>query len=183
MHLWRPSELESDNDTHPQFPSLEGPAAIAKVKDAISSPDLKEPFRSSIQAIPDDSPFWVSQLRYWDTVPWDRSKMVTLVGDAAHAVLPGRILLSSAPKHPTDLSQTARGQGLNHGLGDIEKLIAEFKLVKLGEQSPANALDAYHDDVFVRGPRAALESLEDADAISKIHDLTDSRVNRNGLAA
>lgn len=102
MHLWRPSNFENDTSDNPHFPSLEGPPAIAKVKQAVSSPNLKEPFRSSIQAIPDNSPFWVSQLRYWDTIPWDRTKMITLVGDAAHAVLPGRSFYSPFTSHPSD---------------------------------------------------------------------------------
>lgn len=77
----------------------------------------------------------------------------------------------------------ARGQGLNHGLGDIAKLMTEFRLVASGEQSPQDALRHYHDDVFVRGRRAALESLEDTDGISRIVDLADTRAGRTGLAA
>lgn len=66
----------------------EGAEAIAHVKSL--SQDLRDPpFRTAILGIPDGSQVFISQLRYWATVPWNiRGTRVVLAGDAAHSMLP-----------------------------------------------------------------------------------------------
>jgi hypothetical protein len=66
--------------------------AIAKVKAVTADiPIISEPFRSAIQSIPRGSNLFVSQLRYWATVPWDnRGGRVALAGDAAHSMIPSK---------------------------------------------------------------------------------------------
>jgi len=67
---------------------LEGDEAISRIK-AISQ-DLKDPpFFTAIQRIPSGSKVFITQLHYWDTIPWDsRGSRVVIAGDAAHAMLP-----------------------------------------------------------------------------------------------
>ncbi|KAK0723491.1 hypothetical protein B0T26DRAFT_750755 [Lasiosphaeria miniovina] len=144
---------------------LEGAAAIAKAKAMTTDPNISEPFRSAIHLIPDNANFTVTQLRYWETVPWDnKGGRVTLLGDAAHCVLPGR------------------GQGLNHALGDVDALVSEFLRVKENGSTVIEALQTYKADVFVRGPKAVRESLEDTEAIMKVRNLEKSRQAQKGMA-
>lgn len=46
-----------------------------------------EPFRSANAWVPEDSKVYINNVTYWEPVPWDNRKgMVTLAGDAAHAM-------------------------------------------------------------------------------------------------
>lgn len=54
--------------------------------------DLAEPFRSAVQLIPNDTKIWHDKMHYWITEPWDnRYGRVTLVGDAAHPMMPCKL--------------------------------------------------------------------------------------------
>lgn len=81
VRIWRGQEA-----------GCEGLESIRKMKDATSLELFKEPFYSAIQSIPEDSkPVFLRQLRYWPTIPWDnRGGRVTLIGDAAHCILPSK---------------------------------------------------------------------------------------------
>jgi hypothetical protein len=72
--------------------SCQGPEAIARMKAATSRDSFSEPFYSSIHHMAENSsPVFMRQLQYWPTVPWDnRAGRMTLVGDAAHCMLPSR---------------------------------------------------------------------------------------------
>ncbi|KAK4449771.1 hypothetical protein QBC34DRAFT_350306 [Podospora aff. communis PSN243] len=148
-------------------PYSEGPEAIAKTKASITPEmPLNEPFRSAIMWIPETASLTINQLHYWATVPWDNKRgRVTLAGDAAHCMLPNR------------------GQGLNHALGDVDKMITEFTKIRDNGVSLQDALKHYEEEVFVRGRKAALESLEDADALMKAQSASDvqkARHNKQG---
>ncbi|KAF5349663.1 hypothetical protein D9756_008963 [Leucocoprinus leucothites] len=142
--------------------ALEGDEAIAQMKNM--SKDVCEPFRSSIEWTPSGSQCFTTQMNYWITTPWDnRGSRVTLAGDAAHAMLP------------------ARGQGMNHALEDVDKLVAQ--LVRVKEGMPLQeALKTYEDEIFERGPRAVLTSLEDLDNLPKFEDPGSIRHQSHGLA-
>ncbi|KAK3389565.1 putative monooxygenase [Podospora didyma] len=143
---------------------LVGQEAIAKTK-ALTGPDVSEPFRSAIEWIPDNANFFISQLRYWVTVPWDnRRGRVALVGDAAHCLLPGR------------------GQGLNHAVKDVDQLISQLVEAKEMRKTFQEALNAYEADVFVRGRKAVLESVEDTETITKAKTMEKSRPANQGFA-
>jgi len=63
------------------------------MKEATSADLFNEPFYSAVQWMPEDSnPVFLRQLQYWPTVPWDnRGGRVTLIGDAAHCILPSKL--------------------------------------------------------------------------------------------
>ncbi|KAK0732187.1 oxygenase-like protein [Lasiosphaeris hirsuta] len=145
---------------------LEGPEAVEKIKEVTANPAIHDPFRSAVHWIqPDSARFVVSQMHYWATVPWDsRGGRVILAGDAAHSVLPNR------------------GQGLNHALADVSSLINELVKVKEEGITLQAAIKAYEDDIFVRGRKAALESVEDAGAVMKEPDMKKSRFVAQGLS-
>ncbi|KAK4197019.1 hypothetical protein QBC40DRAFT_233194 [Triangularia verruculosa] len=124
---------------------ITGDEASELVKRRAIEANLAEPFRSAILEAPRDATFFVSQLKYWVTVPWDgRGGRVTLAGDAAHALLP------------------ARGQGLNQALADVDALLSLFVDIKSSKLHLKDAIGRYEQDVFERGRKAALGSLEDA---------------------
>ena len=65
--------------------TLSGSAIIADMKKRAEA--CADPYRSIIQAIPDDTKAWHNRLSYWGTQPWDNlGGKVTLAGDAAHAM-------------------------------------------------------------------------------------------------
>ncbi|KAK4447343.1 hypothetical protein QBC34DRAFT_132183 [Podospora aff. communis PSN243] len=146
--------------------SCQGPEAIARMKAATSRDSFSEPFYSAIHRMAQDSsPVFMRQLQYWPTVPWDnRTGRVTLVGDAAQCMLPNR------------------GQGLNQALDDVDCIVAQISRMKEEGASIGEALGNYETDVFARGKKAALESLEDANAVMATRDFGNSRQATQGLA-
>ncbi|KAK4175049.1 hypothetical protein QBC36DRAFT_312385 [Triangularia setosa] len=78
-------------------------------------------------------------------VPWDgRKGRVTLAGNAAHALLP------------------ARGQGLSRVLTNVDSLLSLFIDVKDSKLGLKDVIGRYDQELFRRGRKAALGSLEDA---------------------
>ncbi|KAM7194545.1 hypothetical protein V8F20_007901 [Naviculisporaceae sp. PSN 640] len=136
----------------PEVKFTDGAEAITLAKSTMSDPAICERFRSTFQNIDEErSKMFASQLHHWKTVPWDNhGGRVTLAGDAAH------------PMHPN------RGQGLNQALNDIDKIIAQFIRVRDegGSFTVKDALNEYEKDVFVRGRKAVLDSLEDTKAMT-----------------
>jgi len=78
---------------------------------------------------------------------------------------------------------SGRGQGLNHALDDVEKLVALLLKVKTGEKPLDEALQAYEDEVVARGSKAALGSLDDAEANTKVQFATNPLAQRGVQAA
>ncbi|KAK3688802.1 hypothetical protein B0T22DRAFT_535894 [Podospora appendiculata] len=144
--------------------ACEGEEAIALVKTATVDFAICEPFRTAIQAIPADANVFVTQLSYWPTVPWDnRGGRVTLAGDAAHSILP------------------TRAQGLNEALSDVDQIITQFIKIKDKGLTVEDALRVYEDDVFVRGRKAALASVEDTKALTQVRDMQSTPQARSGF--
>lgn len=82
---------------------LRGAAAIEHIKATTDlgpeSADVCEPFRSAIAWTPEGSECYVDEMRYWVPVSWANNTFggrVTLVGDAAHPMLPCEFLLAPA---------------------------------------------------------------------------------------
>jgi len=61
-----------------------------------------------------------------------------------------------------------RGQGLNHALDDALKLVVQLTRVKDGEAPLHEAIKAYQEEVVTRGSKAALGSLDDAEANTRV---------------
>lgn len=64
----------------------------------------------------------------------------------------------------------------------MDSLVAQLVGVKEGCASVEDALGNYEAEVFVRGKKAALESLDDANAVMTTRDLSKSRQANQGLA-
>ncbi|KAK4228081.1 hypothetical protein QBC38DRAFT_476124 [Podospora fimiseda] len=143
-----------------------GEAAITRMKQVLDKLNLAEPFRSAVEETPEDSNFFLSQMHYWPTKPWDEKgkRRITLAGDAAHALLP------------------ARGQGLNQAFKDVEILLNGFIKVKEGELTLDEAVGHYEKEVFERGPAAVQGSLDDANDLMRVEGLEEGRTARKGFA-
>jgi 2-polyprenyl-6-methoxyphenol hydroxylase-like FAD-dependent oxidoreductase len=171
---------------------IEGDQAIEIVKAQMK--DVCEPFRSGIQWIPagEDTKLFVTQLHYWIPVPWDnRRARVTLAGDAAHPMLPSEyspVRYMNSPLRflahsSVSLSFVGRGQGLNHALDDISKFLAQFEKIKEEGLSLDEALKTYEAEVVERGAEAVQVSLDDAERITKIKQIQETRHAQQGLEA
>jgi len=70
------------------------------------SQNLKYPFKQTVSTIePGSAKFWHARMTYWPTKPWDsRGGLVTLAGDAAHAMT-FRMLPLSLPVEQHEICQ------------------------------------------------------------------------------
>lgn len=60
---------------------------LKRLKSHVARDGWAEPYRSTIEWIPEDTPVLKDRLNIWKTQPWDnRNGRVTLCGDAAHAM-------------------------------------------------------------------------------------------------
>ena len=106
-------------------------AQIREIKQKTSR--FMEPFRSVNQWIPDEAKLTRNNLSYWIPVPWNNhGGRVTLAGDAAHAMT------------------FHRGQGLQHGIVDVQSLVRAIKKVIAGTTSLSDAISDYDTDVVKR---------------------------------
>lgn len=100
-------------------------------------PDLYK----TVQAIPESSPTLHLVLQDWPCQDWDnRDGRVTLVGDAAHAMV------------------MYRGEAGNHGILDAWHLLHEIKAVYAGEKTQAEAVGDYESEMKERVTPAVLLS-------------------------
>jgi len=165
-------------------PGCEGVEAIRKMKAATKPESISEPMYSAVQRIPEEShPVFLRQLQYWPTVPWDnRDGRVTLIGDAAHCILPSESCPWFTMSCTSMLTpKSARGQGLNHTLNDIDSLLAGMIKFKDGVCTLQETLAAYEAEVFVRGKKVALESVEDSKSVLTQQDFSKGRHAEKGL--
>ncbi|KAK7052879.1 hypothetical protein VNI00_004199 [Paramarasmius palmivorus] len=109
-----------------------------------------EPFRSIWNAVPDNALVWHNRLSSWPTEEWDnRNGTVTLIGDAAHPMLPHR------------------GQGLNNAIHDVASLHSAFREYYKPDNSEPfkHALEVYESDLWKRGREAVIMSDENSEAV------------------
>ncbi|KAK5662465.1 hypothetical protein OQA88_8376 [Cercophora sp. LCS_1] len=109
---------------------------------------LAYPFKESFTSIPRGTKFWHARLTYWPTKPWDGGGLVTLAGDAAHAMT------------------FHRGQGLGNAITDAAELQTRLKAMK--SQTPEElkkAVLAYEKEMWPRGLEAVMGNLENTLAV------------------
>jgi len=61
-------------------------------------------------------------------------------------------------------------------------MVTELARIKGDGVNLREAVAAYEEEVFARGRKAVLESLEDADALMKTHDVAQSRIAKQGFS-
>ncbi|ESK85483.1 fad binding domain-containing protein [Moniliophthora roreri MCA 2997] len=125
-----------------------------------------DPFRSIWEAVPDDAPVWHNRMSSWPTEEWDnRNGRFTLVGDAAHAMLPHR------------------GQGLNNAIHDVASLLEALRAHydRDGEAPFKKALEAYEKEMWKRGREAVIMSDENAEALHDWGKLKESPLWKLGI--
>ncbi|KAI3324525.1 FAD/NAD(P)-binding domain-containing protein [Xylariaceae sp. AK1471] len=106
--------------------------------------------RRAIENIPDGTPVQVIKLEDWPTMEWEGDGMVTLLGDAAHAMT------------------MYRGEAANHGFTDAAKLTEQLKLWYNGSKTQEQALRDFEIEMRQRTHRAVLLSRQ---ACLDAHDI------------
>lgn len=138
--------------------ALSGSAIIEDMKRRAKA--FADPYRTIIQAIPDQTPAWHNRLSYWPTQPWDNlGGRVTLAGDAAH---PMTFRTQSSYFLEDDSGLTIyctkdRGQGLNNAIHDAATLLQQLRAMpEKTQEALAAAVLEYEREVWQRG-KAAVE--------------------------
>lgn len=104
-----------------------------------------EPLRSIITDIPDDLDKTARiHVADYPCRPWQNGSIVTLVGDAAHAMT------------------MYRGEGANHGILDAALVVDQLVELHAGRVTQPEALRAYEEELFSRAPQAVLRSRQAA---------------------
>lgn len=118
--------------------TLSNAERLALVKQKAAS--IAEPFRTAVQAVPDDVVMTYSDINSWTAQPWDtHGGRVTLAGDAAHPMPP------------------YRGQGLNNAIQDVHNFIQAISQLRPPQNNAAAAqnlqtklIDEYSAEVVKR---------------------------------
>ncbi|ESK87238.1 fad binding domain-containing protein [Moniliophthora roreri MCA 2997] len=148
-----------------------GPGVLERAK-GIARIRFCEPFRSIWEAVPEGAQVWCNRLSSWPTEEWDnRNGRVTLVGDAAHPMLPHR------------------GQGLNSAIQDVARLSECLRFHYHPNPNPdrkvlgpfKKALDVYEKELWKRGRDAVIMSDENAEAVHDWERLRMSPLWRFGI--
>ncbi|KAK4101186.1 FAD/NAD(P)-binding domain-containing protein [Parathielavia hyrcaniae] len=111
---------------------------------ALAEP-LAYPFDAMFKRIPRGTKAWYGKrVNYWPTRPWDsRGGLVTLAGDAAHALT------------------FHRGQGLGNAITDVAELQTHLRAMKAHTRSElAEAIAKYEKEVWQRGYEVVMENRE-----------------------
>ncbi|KAJ4226930.1 hypothetical protein NW757_014235 [Fusarium falciforme] len=103
-----------------------------------------EPLRSIITDIPDDLDTVRIRVADYPCRPWQNDGIVTLAGDAAHAMT------------------MYRGEGANHGILDAALIVNQLVELHAGRVTQAEALRIYEKELFSRAPQAVLRSRQAA---------------------
>lgn len=128
------------------------------------SDNWADPFRSIVQAIPDDAEIkpisledWVPPREHWNDVPG--SDRVVLVGDSAHAMT------------------MYRGEAANHGITDVHVLLSEILPIvssgSVNDKELKEACDKYTERMVERTAPAVMNSRQaclDAHVYKNIND-------------
>ncbi|KAF2972369.1 hypothetical protein GQX73_g1144 [Xylaria multiplex] len=107
--------------------------------------------RRAIESLPDGTPVREIKLADWPTMKWQGDGLVTLLGDAAHAMT------------------MYRGEAANHGFTDASNLKEQLKLWHSGWKTQEQALEDYETEMRQRTHRAVLLSRQ---ACLDAHDIT-----------
>lgn len=125
-----------------------------------------EPWRSILNAIPDDASFGIDHIHEWQPFDWSSSPLadrVTLAGDAAHNMSPNR------------------GQGLNVGLQDAAVLSELLSKAKPTSDSLRPALREYEAEMLPRSSREVQISSKAASLAHNFEMLKESPLARFGV--
>ncbi|KAH6662379.1 hypothetical protein B0J14DRAFT_685832 [Halenospora varia] len=124
------------------------------------------PFNEVFATIPQGTKVWHNRLSCWPTKPWDsRGGLVTLAGDAAHAMT------------------FHRGQGLNNAITDAADFLVHLREMK--EHTPAelaSAVHRYEKELWPRGYEAVMASFENTNAVHDWSTMMESPLFKEGLA-
>ncbi|KAI1422614.1 hypothetical protein F5Y12DRAFT_761973 [Xylaria sp. FL1777] len=107
--------------------------------------------RGAVEDIPDGTPVQEIRIADWPTAEWRGDGLVTLLGDAAHAMT------------------MYRGEAANHGFLDAKNLAEQLKLWHDGVKTQRQALEDYEAEMRPRTREAVLLSRQ---ACLDAHDLT-----------
>lgn len=164
--------------TGPYDPDQTDIERLAFLKD--TAQHFAEPWKSAFLWVPDGTPFPCSNLTYWETCPWDNQRgVVTLAGDAAHAMPPRELSCMKLTDSPLTL-RSDRGQGLNHSIQDAVNLVAAIRAVDSDENSLSTAIDKYDAEVLKRGSDEVRTSVKSAILTHDFAKLTDAPVMKQG---
>lgn len=125
-----------------------------------------EPWRSIIDAIPEDAAFGVDQIAVWKPVDWSSNPLasrVTLAGDAAHPMPPNR------------------GQGLNNGLQDAALLVEKLSKAGLEAKELSDTLRSYEVEMRERAIREIGISVKAAEFAHKFDQIMESPAVKMGV--
>jgi hypothetical protein len=162
---------------------LSGSAIVEDLKTRTHT--FGEPFRSVLQSIPSEAPFWHNRLTSWPTQPWDnRNGTVTLAGDAAHPMTFRKFPFICSHRLINYLtpSMSDRGQGLNQTITDA----AFFgrQLAALDNKSPealSAVVTAYEKELWERGNEAVLGSTVNSLSVHNWEELKSSPLFTAGV--
>jgi 2-polyprenyl-6-methoxyphenol hydroxylase-like FAD-dependent oxidoreductase len=124
---------------------------LKRLKKHVREAGWAEPYKSTIEWIPEDTEVLRDQLKIWKTVPWNNQNgRVTLCGDSAHAMTFRGYLLQSNYRL-TLTSRTDRGQGANNAFYSAHCLVEALKSVQAGSATLKDAITAYDESIWKRG--------------------------------
>lgn len=127
---------------------------LEKMRSLVSNFDGR--LKTAVDGIPVGSEIKEIRLQDWPTQPWPKTDgNITLAGDSAHAMT------------------MYRGEAFNHGVTDIERLVAQLMRVKNGKTNLVDAIGVYEEEMINRTHDAVLLSRQaclDAHDYHKLND-------------
>ncbi|KAJ6023972.1 hypothetical protein N7540_004769 [Penicillium herquei] len=125
---------------------------------------LGEPARSAFMWMPEETEVHKADISYWVSQPWNnKDGRMTLVGDAAHPMPP------------------YRGQGLNHCICDVSKLLAGLAGVHSGSTALSDAIKEYEAEMIPRGKEEVTCSVENGRMLHDWNKIQESPVFKRGF--
>jgi 2-polyprenyl-6-methoxyphenol hydroxylase-like FAD-dependent oxidoreductase len=156
-----------------------------------------EPFRTAALALGDESVLPINQGQQWKPIWWDnRGGKVTLVGDAAHSMLP-RTSPSSFSQHQfpnlrisatgmkihwkfeTDI-RADRGQGLNNAILDSAEIVNAVKAALFDGKNLKEEIDKYEAEMRPRATKEVELALQTAEMSADWEKFTESPLFKLG---
>lgn len=150
-------------DPRPEdFPDQESRLKFWRTK----AEDFAEPWKSVGANLPTDVTWKTDRITYWKPVDWSSAPLagvVTLAGDAAHAMPP------------------FRGQGLNNALEDAGRLIEALTAAAKGQKSLPEALSAFEVEMRERVLTEMPVSILQAENVHIFDKLMDAPFFKHGM--